>query len=126
MHARASKVSQASGNLQDWIKTASGITGRTDHSFFKIEFYSTSIVRIHITQQESFSDFSYAVISSAEKLPIEFSDATNSLSIKTSFVEVVISKQPFHITFKNAAGKILNEDDPSFATRWNGEQVTTY
>src|SRR5688572_24451430 len=104
-----SKGSQGSGNLLDWKKISSGITGKTDTCFFKIEFYSNSIVRVHLAKQESFSDFSYAVIASAEKLPIEFSDSTNSLSLKTTSMEAVITKQPFHITFKNAAGEILNE-----------------
>ncbi|HEU5290862.1 MAG TPA: glycoside hydrolase family 31, partial [Cyclobacteriaceae bacterium] len=126
MHFRSPKISQGSGNLQDWKKIETGISGKTDHTFFKIEFYSNSIVRVHITQQESFSDFSYAVVASATQLPIEVRESSVSINLKTSLLEVVISKQPFHIAFKNASGKIMNEDDPSFGTWWNGEQVSTY
>src|SRR5688572_3430750 len=126
MSRTSSKLSQDSGNLQEWKKTSTGITGKTDHRYFKIEFYSNTIVRVHIARHESFSDFSYAVIASAKEQAFEVAESTNSLSLKTDFVEVVISKQPFHVSFKNAAGKILNEDDPAFGTRWNGEQVSTY
>jgi alpha-glucosidase len=126
MHFRSPKVSRGSGNLQDWKKIATGITGKTDHSFFKIEFYSGNIVRVHLTQQETFSDFSYAVIAVATPLPFEVNDSSDYLSLKTSSTEIIISKKPFHITFKNAAGKVINQDEPSFGTWWNGEQVSSY
>ena len=126
MSSTSSRLSKSSGNLQEWKKIATGITGKTDHSFFKIEFYSDRIVRVHITQQDSFNDFSYAVIASAKEETIDIHESTNSISLKTAFIEVAISKKPFHVSFKNTAGKILNEDDPSFGTRWIGEQVSTY
>lgn len=126
MSRTSSRLSHASGNLQEWKKVATGITGKTDHSNFKIEFYSASIVRVHITQQDSFNDFSYAVIASAQDQSIDIQESADSIILKTDSVAVEISKKPFHVSFKNASGKILNEDDPSFGTRWNGEQVSTY
>ncbi len=120
------KLSQTSGNLKEWKKTQHGITGKTDNNFFKLEFYSNTISRIHITQQHSFNDFSYAVIAGPASVPFDVVDSEHSILLKTESVQIVITKQPFHITFKNSSGEIINGDDPAFGTRWNGEQVTTY
>ncbi len=121
-----SKLSQPLGNLKDWKRSPTGITGETDHSFFKIALYSPGIARIHITKQNSFNDFSYAVIASAKDQSFEIEDSTHSLLLKTNSLQLLISKKPFHIAFKNSSGEVLNEDDPAFGIRWNGEQVTTY
>ncbi len=126
MSLTATKRSRSLGNLTEWKKSAIGVIGKTDHSSFKIEFYSPTIVRVHITQQNSFNDFSYAVIASAKDQPFEIEDTGSSLLLKTNSLQILVSKHPFHIAFKNSAGEVLNEDDPAFATRWNGEQVSTY
>ncbi len=126
MFTKTSKLSHYSGNLNEWKKTPYGIKGKTDHTCFKLEFYSSTVSRVHFTQQDSFNDFSYAVIADSVSIPFEVVDAEHSILLKTDSLHVVITRQPFHITFKNPSGEIINGDDPAFGTRWNGEQVTTY
>lgn len=119
-------LSQHTGTITDWNKTQTGITGTTTSGFFKIEFYSDSIVRVHVTKHKSFNDFSYAVVASAQSIPFEFIDSEKTLHLQTAQLQVVITKQPFTLSFQTLKGQILNEDDSSLGTRWNGEQVTTY
>ena len=39
MSLATTKLSQSLGKLTAWNKSATGITGKTDHSYFKIEPY---------------------------------------------------------------------------------------
>ncbi len=126
MSFATTKLSQSLGNLTVWEKSPTGITGKTHNSNFKIDLYSNSIARIHITKESSFNDFSYAVITPPGKIAFEIEDTTNAITLRTNSLQVIITKEPFHIAFKNSSSMVLNEDDPQFATRWNGEQVTTY
>lgn len=121
-----SERSQSPGNIVEWEKDSTGISGKTTNYQFKLGFYSESIVRVHITKQKSFSDFSYAVVSSPQQVNVKINESENTIVLQSSQLNVVVSKQPFHITFKNKEGKVINEDDSAFSTSWNGEQVTTY
>jgi alpha-glucosidase len=121
-----STLSKSIGDILHWEKTPTGILGKTTSSSFQVELYSESIARIHITQQNSFHNFSYAVVATPEEVAFEIVDSDNEIILQTNALQVVIHKHPFHIAFKNASGELLNEDDATFGTRWNGEQVTAY
>jgi len=126
MPSSTSPLSQHIGNLVDWKKIPTGITGKTTSSSFQLEFYSEAIVRVHITQHESFHNFSYAVIATALAIHFETTESEKEILVRTNSLQLIITKHPFHIVFKNISGELLNEDDPAFGTRWSGEQVTTY
>jgi alpha-glucosidase len=121
-----SMLSKSTGDIIHWEKTPTGIFGKTPSSSFRIDFYSESITRVHITQQDSFHNFSYAVVATPEAVSFEIVDSDNEINLRTNALHVVIHKHPLHIAFKNASGELLNEDDAAFGTRWNGEQVTAY
>lgn len=114
------------GNIREWKRTPVGVTGETDSFKFRIEFYLDTVARVHITQRDEFDNASYSVIASADYQSFEVVESDQNLTLKTGSLEVVISRQPFHISFKDSASQLLNEDDPVFGVRWNGEQVTAY
>lgn len=114
------------GNIQDWRRVKTGIEGKTETAFFKLEVYTETIIRIQLTHQSVFDNFSYAVIASPEVIDFEVEDLQDQIVIKTSQLRAIVSKNPFHITFRDVDNNLLNEDDPSLSVRWNGEQVTAY
>jgi alpha-glucosidase len=114
------------GNIQDWRRVKTGIEGKTETAFFKLEVYTETIIRIQLTHQSVFDNFSYAVIASPEVIDFEVEDLQDQIVIKTSQLRAIVSKNPWHITFRDVDNNLLNEDDPSLSVRWNGEQVTAY
>lgn len=114
------------GNILDWRKVKSGIEGKTETAFFKLEVYSETIIRIHLTHQSVFDNFSYAVVASPTDSGVEVEDLQNQIIIKTAQLQAIVSKNPFHISFRDVNHNLLNEDDPNLSVRWNGEQVTAH
>lgn len=121
----SSVLSKGLGELTSWSKTNHGISGETTNGFFRILIYNPSTIRISLSQQQTFDDFSYAVVGSPADT--EFSVKENSvLELKTDQIVLRISKSPVRFTFLTSEGVVINEDDKGFGTSWNGEQVTTY
>jgi alpha-glucosidase len=114
------------GKLTEWKEEASGIMGETTNGRFRIQFYGEQIVRVTITQNNDFEDFSYALVVQPEKFTFEKQDANDELLLKTPSLHVKVTKDPVRISFSTVDGKLINEDDPAFGTSWNGEQVCTY
>jgi alpha-glucosidase len=114
------------GDIHEWRKTISGITGKVSIGLFKIEFYSDSIARICVTQADTFNDFSYAVIATPIETAFEVTEDGDTIHLKTSAVSIRINKKPFTVVFLTPAGELLNEDDAGLGTRWHGEQASVY
>jgi alpha-glucosidase len=118
--------SQSLGNLLSWNKTAEGLTGQTTYGKFRVQLYNDATVRICITQSESFDDFSYAVIAQPSTGDHDITENKDHIVIKTKKFVTYIQKHPVRFKFTDLNGQVINEDDQSFGTSWNGEQVTTY
>ncbi len=121
----STSLSLPAGAITEWKKSPNGITGRTTNSLFKIEFYSESTVRVVNTRQDTFSDFSYAVIASPLSFSFEITENGNILELYTPSLKVLINKTAFTILFTTLTGEVINEDD-ALGTRWNGGQVANY
>lgn len=90
-----------------------------------ITFYSPHIIRVAITRDETFEDFSYTLVASPEGVTTEVEDSDGQLTLKTSALQLIIEKAPARLSFQTREGKIINEDDVLGAS-WIGEQVTQY
>ncbi|HTE34407.1 MAG TPA: TIM-barrel domain-containing protein, partial [Chryseolinea sp.] len=119
-------LSKSLGTLKEWAPTPTGIQGQTDNGQFKIVVYNDHIVRVVITRETSFEDFSYAVVALPAPTSMNIVDHADHLEVKTSAVILKISKSPVRFTFQTTDYRIINEDEPAFGTSWNGEQVSTY
>lgn len=127
MHRKFTTPKPASlGDLQSWSLIPSGILGHTSHGIFRIQVYTPHTIRVTVTLAASFEDFSYAVISSPEPAEFHLTEEHDQLKIATAAMTVVIRKNPVRLAFISIDGRVINEDDASFGTCWNGEQVTTY
>lgn len=118
-------LSKSLGDLNGWKKEAYGITGDTSFGKFRVLFYNEGIVRITSTQDETFEDFSYAVVAQAGFTPV-IDDLGDTLELRTANFHLRISKAPVRFAFHTIDNHPINEDDAAFGTSWNGEQVTTY
>jgi alpha-glucosidase len=120
-----SVVSQSLSSLTHWDKTANGIIGKTSEAQFRILFYNNNTVRITITRESFFEDFSYAVVAVPEALTPVIEETKDSLIVISKKIHIQINRNPVRFTFSTPDGKIINEDD-SLGTSWIGDQVTTY
>jgi alpha-glucosidase len=120
-----SVLSQDLGTLTSWNRDPHGITAQTERGQFRLLLYHESIIRISLTRDASYDDFSYAVVATPQAVPFQVTESATELALTTAHVRLVIQKQPVRFAFFDLTGSVINEDDV-FGTSWNGEQVTTY
>jgi alpha-glucosidase len=119
-------VSQSIGNLNKHNLIATGFEGETTTCKLKATVFSPSIIKITMTQQKFFEDFSYSVIEKPGAVKFELTEDHNQLTLQTEAVKLVVSKAPLRFSFYNNEGVVLNEDEPGLGASWIGEQVTVY
>jgi len=108
------------------VKTAEDhLTADTTLGKFKVTVYSPQVIRVAITRDETFEDFSYSVVALPDKNKIDVSDSEYHLIIKTPALQLLIEKNPTRFSFQTLEGKVINEDD-ALGTSWIGEQVSQY
>jgi alpha-glucosidase len=118
--------SQSLGDLQHFERIPGGIKGTTSYGNFRVLVYDDATVRLSMTLHEHFDDFSYAVIAQPASSAWDVMESADELQLQTRNLTLKISKSPVRFNFFTPYGNPINEDDPSFGTGWNGEQVTTY
>lgn len=121
-----STKNQRLGDLLEWSFQQGQGTGITTFGRFRIAYYAYDIVRITLTTNDSFEDFSYSLVASPLQIEPKVSDNAEEIRITTESLELRISKKSVRFSFYTPDGQIINEDDQGFGTSWNGEQVTTY
>ena len=75
---------------------------------------SDDVIRVRFTTQKSFGrDHSYAVVShDLGPVSARVESGSNSTTLATASVRVTVQWSPLRISFANAAGEILDADDP--------------
>jgi alpha-glucosidase len=119
------KRSKSLSTLEQWEKIENGITAQTTEGNFRVLVYSDSIVRITASREATFEDFSYAVVATPEKPEYSLHEASDTLTIDTQKLKVVVSKHPARFSFRTPTDEVINEDD-TFGIAFTGEQVTSY
>ncbi|MEK6781474.1 MAG: glycoside hydrolase family 31 protein [Bacteroidota bacterium] len=121
-----SVTSKSLGHLKSFTRSETEITGTTDYGHFKITLYTPSIIRVCISSEPQFEDFSYSIIRQPTPSIFDLVDDSDEVLISTSETKLVFSKNPVRFTFTDLHGNIVNEDDKGLGTAWIGEQSTTY
>lgn len=114
------------GDVESWIEKENGIKGKTSLANFEITVFDNSTIRIQITRENSFSPNPYSVIKDPQKNNFKIHKTENEVWVKTSKIHLSVNLSPFYLTFQTPAGKIINQDDPSFSVSWLGTEVTNY
>jgi alpha-glucosidase len=126
MRTRNASLSQSLGQLTKWSLERFGINGETEDGRFRVLVYNDHIVRITITKEDRFEDFSYAVIASPTSHNHTTTEHADHIEIHTNAVILTVTKDPVRFSLKTIHHQLINEDDRAFGTSWNGDQVTTY
>ncbi|MGL1889604.1 MAG: DUF4968 domain-containing protein [Reichenbachiella sp.] len=114
------------GKLKEYALTDFGLIGKTESELIEVQVYSDSIIRVRITRNSDFDPFDYALDMQPKPKAFNKAETDDYITISTSLVTLEISKEPVRFTFKNADGRVINEDDTAFGVSWQGEQVTAY
>ncbi len=119
------------GPIISYKKISGGIQAKTATAIVGVHAYSDNIIRVRVSKNKSFSNFSYALtdnaIPSFNNVSIEEKGA--SILLSTNAIDVTIERQPsFRIIFKNKKGVIINEDvkGTCFGTTFIGDKVSVY
>jgi len=97
----------------------------TAEAVVRVWVYSPSVIRVNISRNFDESDASFAVI----RGPLsKFNEAETEkeIIIKTTELQLHISKSPLRFNFFTADGRALSEDDQRFGVNWQGTRVTSY
>lgn len=122
----AQHLNNSLGEITSAKQIENGVELLTTNGNARVLVYSQTCVRISISKNKSFDDFSYAVISKSSKDKFLFKDEGNQYSLTTDSVKLIFTKKVVRFLFYNSKGVLLNEDEPAFGTSWIGEEVTTY
>lgn len=117
---------QSLGSTQSWQETDQGVSGVTPNARWRVLVYLPSLIRITITREMDFDDFSYAVVSEPSATGFSIHEEDKSIWVRTETLHLRIDKDPTRFTYLTPTGEVINADDPAFGTSWNGDQVTTY
>jgi len=121
-----SRLSEHAGKVLHWQRETNGLSGKCENSQFRVTVYREGIMRIQITRDEGFEDFSYSVINPPQDLVFQIVDGDDVITVRTSRMTLLIGKAPLNFHFQNAGGQTINQDETGFGTSWIGDQVTTY
>lgn len=117
---------QRLGEFQKMTKNAQKVSIQTSQGTVGIEVFSDEIIRVYVTNNKKQPDYSYSVAVRSLPVKYELKENANDLILKTNKISLKITKRPVSFTFMDKEGRVLNADDPSFGTSWNGTEVTTY
>lgn len=120
-----SSLNNSLGDFLRWDQENDGLTGETTNGKFRVRLYNDHIVRIQVTKEKEFDEFSYSVVATPNAKVLSFLDQQDNLVIKTPHLVLTITKYPVRFSFYTIHNQLINEDD-TFGTSWIGEQVTTY
>ena len=124
---RAENLNKSLGACTHLQISAQGVVLETANDIAEVTVYTAGIVRIRIQAKKSFKeDPSYAVIAKPDKVKFEVKDDSKKITLGTSALKLVITKNPVRFSFYNSKGELLNADDKAFGTSRIGTEITTY
>ncbi|MBS1600814.1 MAG: glycoside hydrolase family 31 protein [Bacteroidetes bacterium] len=101
------------GSIISYKKIPAGIEGKTAAAIFDIHAYNANIIRVRVSKEKQFQNFSYALLSN--KIPsfdfVNVEEKNNTIFLSTKDIKVEIEKKPFFkIIFRNSRNEVINED----------------
>ncbi|MTI38138.1 glycoside hydrolase family 31 protein [Fulvivirga lutimaris] len=124
-NTKNNKLSQDLGAFESFKINADGLQAKTSNGNFQIKVYDAGIIRVHIYFGETTDTNKYSVIANPIEDKFSIEDFDSLILVKTSLLQLEISKSPVRFTFRKPDGQIISTDD-TFGTSRIGEQITTY
>jgi alpha-glucosidase len=117
------------GPVQEWRREGQTVWLTTAEAKVRIDVVSANIFRIRLAPAGEFErDHSYAVVSRDwPPVPFQVTDGADTLTLRTTSVELRIAKSPARLEFRDArTGLVINRDAPAFGMGWNGPRVIAF
>lgn len=84
-------------------------------------------VRVRVAPDGHFStEPSWAVIAKPQAVKVTVSDSPSAVAIQLPSGSVRISKNPFGVTFLDATGAVISQDDPTMPVAYHGKEFRVY
>ncbi len=128
MHALA-------GNPTLPLETGAITSARVESGVLKLQTLGTyweitpctpNMIRVRADRQPLTPDHSYSIVTLAKSNFAVISEKEDRWVVQTDSLRLEITKSPLRIRLFNAAGQLLNEDEPGLGTQWNGEEGSVY
>jgi alpha-glucosidase len=121
----ASQLSKTLGNFISATSENSSLLIAAQNGFLRISQYTDDVFKLSYAKAADFESHSYAVVASPASGKINWREPESEIVIETASCKVRVAKNPIAVSFLDAHGNVLNEDD-NLGTSWIGEQATTY
>jgi alpha-glucosidase len=122
---------QSIGRIVSYTSIPGGITGRTADARFEVRAWGDGIIRVRVSKQRQWNDFSYALVSTqpATNPAVTVQEKAGRILLVTPLLTVSIDKAPFfRVSFSDKNGEVINEDmaGAGLATTFIGDKVSVY
>ena len=94
----AQHLNQTLGNFTQVKTIDNGYDLHTSHGHARILLYGPTTLRISLSLNENFNDFSYAVISNPQTTKHSWKDDGDMFTLETDSCKLVINKKPVRFT----------------------------
>lgn len=121
-----SNLSQSLGKLVSHTWDGRKLEIATSNGKVRIMPYSDNIVRVTAVHTEFDADFSFSVVLEPSVTNVNFTENRGFFELKTKALRIIVTHNPVRISFFDADGTLLNEDDQAFGIAWQGSQVANY
>jgi len=119
---------QSIGPVGTYEKTDDGVTISARPAKVRLTVLAPDVIRVRLSRNGNFlPDSSWAVVGhDLGDRTFTLVDSPASIEIKTSRLSVRIRKSPCRISFYDAAGSLINEDDSAKGMSWVREEVAVW
>lgn len=114
------------GNVREAEPTETGVDLICDGDHvLEVNFTTPEIVRVTLylngIDEQPLTDA--LALREQVPVPVVFSETADSYAIRSDAVAVSIGKSPCRLTFSDADGHMLSQDDPGMGIGWEGDEV---
>jgi len=114
------------GALVSFETNPRGVVGKGERGQFRLMVYSEGMVRVQITDSNSFDELSYAVIESPGAVDFKVVEEADIVRLQTPVLQVEINRDPIRFAFYHTDGSLINQDDPGFGISIMGSTRSVY
>lgn len=115
------------GKLLSVYEVPKGLCCEAVNGWLQLDVIRPDVIRVRAGKLgDEWTEYSYAVVGEAQDVDYEYIQDSHFHRLQTAALSVEINPESCALTFKDAEGKILNQDDPAFCTSWLGQEVSTY
>ncbi len=99
-----------------------------DSVVVRIEFLLAQMLRVTLERSDYREPLLICALAedSWDKVPLEIAESETAYMVKSSALDVEISKAPCRITVRDKQGRILNQDEPAMGMGWEGSEVRAW